>query len=72
MVRLHLRIISEAPPEVCLLHPFSEAPVLAVHDNVPTALWDGDVPKLVTQGTPVKLHQPYVPDTKAATPSRTS
>ena len=24
------------------------------------------------QGTPVKLHQPYVPDTKAATPSKTS
>jgi predicted tellurium resistance membrane protein TerC len=24
------------------------------------------------QGTPVKLHQPYVADTKAATPSRTS
>jgi predicted tellurium resistance membrane protein TerC len=26
----------------------------------------------VRQGTPVKLHQPYVPDTKATTPSKTS
>lgn len=49
---LKLELVSVDDPTAALA---ADDAVLALHDNVPTALWDGVVPRLVTQGTAVKL-----------------